>query len=210
MAKRLSFLAFFILLGCTTLNAQILYGVRVAGGFAYQQVKSTSVRVTGGSVKTFNIYGFAQAPLNNDFWLSASLGITNKGSIVYDDALTTTTRLTYIELPVSVLKKFNIPNTGWFFIGAGGYAAMGLKGRLDFETPGSNTFDVVRYGKDNDAKRFDTGLSFSTGFELRNKLVFNVGYSLGLNNIASEPQQATGTSTVKNRIFTVGLGYIIK
>ncbi len=210
MAKRISVLAFFILLSCTSLRAQILYGVRMAGGFAYQQVKSTSVSVTGGSVKTFNIYGFAQAPLSNDFWLSTSLGIANKGAIVYDDALTTTSRLTYIELPISVLKKFNIPNTGRFFIGAGGYAAMGWKGHLDFETPGSNTSDVVRYGKDNDVKRFDGGLYFSTGFELRNKLVFNVGYSLGLNNIASDPQQATGTSVVKNRIFTVGLGYLIK
>ena len=109
-----------------------------------------------------------------------------------------------------MIKKFNIPNTGRFFIGAGGYIAMGLKGRLDFETPGSSTSDVIRYGSDNDVKRFDAGISFSTGFELRNKLVFNVGYSLGLNNIASEPQQATGTSVVKNRIFTVGLGYIIK
>lgn len=210
MAKRALFIALFLLLTCISLKAQILYGVRLAGGFAYQQVKSTTVRTGGGSITTFNVYGFAQAPLQNDYWLSAALGIANKGSIVYDDALTTTTHLTYFELPVSVLRKFTIPNTGRFFVGAGGYLAMGWKGSLDYETPGSYTSDIIHYGRDNDVKKFDTGLYFSTGFELRNKLVFNVGYSLGLNNIASVSQQASGTSVVKNRIFTVGLGYLIR
>ncbi len=210
MAKRTLFILLFFLLSSLGLKAQILYGVRVAGGFAYQQVKSTTVRASGASIKTFNIYGFAQAPLQDDYWLSAALGIANKGSIVYDDALTTTTHLTYFELPVSIIKKFTIPNTGRFFVGAGGYLAMGWKGSLDYETPGSYTSDVLNFGKDNDVKKFDTGLYFSTGFELRNKLVFSVGYSLGLNNIASVSQQASGTSIVKNRIFTVGLGYLIR
>jgi len=209
MEKRL-FILFFLLLGCVSLKAQILYGLRVDGGFAYQQVKSSIVRTTGSSVKTFNIYGFAQEPLKDDFWLSAGLGIANKGSVVYDDALTTTTKLTYFELPVSILRKFTFSNTGIFFIGAGGYAALGWKGNLNYETPGSNTSDIIKYGNDNDVKKFDTGLYFSTGFELRNRLVFNVGYSLGLNNIASLSQQDSGTSVVKNRIFSVGLGYLLK
>jgi len=210
MTKRLFVLCFLFLIGCTNLKAQILYGVRMSGGLAYQEVKSSIVRTTGGSVKTFNIYGFAQAPLNNDFWLSAGLGIANKGSIVYDDALTTTTHLTYFEMPVSVIRKFTFSNTGIFFIGTGGYIATGWKGRLNYETPGSYTSDIIKYGKDNDVKKFDTGLYFSTGFELRNRLVFNVGYSLGLNNIASLSQQDSGTSVVKNRVFSVGLGYLIK
>jgi hypothetical protein len=210
MAKRLTILIFLFLLGYTGTKAQMRYGVRMAGGFAFQQVKSSTVRTTGGSVKTFNIYGFAQAPLANDFWLSAALGVANKGSVVYDDALTTTTHLTYFEMPVSVLRKFAFGNTGIFFIGAGGYLAMGWKGNLNYETPGSNTSDIIRYGKENDVRKYDTGLYFSTGFELRNRLVFNVGYSLGLNNIASSSQQDSGTSVVKNRIFSVGLGYLIK
>jgi|GEM_PF-791081 len=210
MAKRLSVLTFLFLAACAGLKAQVLYGVRVAGGFAFQQVKSSTVRSTGGSVKSFNIYGFAQAPLKDDYWLSAGLGIANKGSVVYDDALTTTTHLTYFELPVSVLRKFTFGNSGFFFIGAGGYVAMGWKGNLNYETPGSNTSDIIRYGKENDLKKFDSGLYFSSGFELRNRLVFNVGYSLGLNNIASSSQQDSGTSVVKNRIFSVGLGYLIK
>lgn len=209
MAKRLG-LFILLFIGYTSLKAQILYGVRMSGGLAYQQVKSSTVRTTGSSVKTFNVYGFMQAPLTDGFWFSAGLGIANKGSIVYDDALTTTTHLTYFEAPLSVVKKFAFENTGVFFMGAGGYVAMGWKGHLNYETPGSYTSDIIKYGKDNDVKKFDTGLYFSTGFELRNRLVFNVGYSLGLNNIASLSQQDSGTSVVKNRVFSVGLGYLIK
>ncbi|MDB5032454.1 MAG: outer membrane protein with beta-barrel domain, partial [Mucilaginibacter sp.] len=51
---------------------------------------------------------------------------------------------------------------------------------------------------------------FSTGFEFRNKLTFNLAYSLGINNIASTTQQDSGTSVVKNREFSIGLGYLFK
>ncbi|MFD0749990.1 porin family protein [Mucilaginibacter calamicampi] len=210
MTKRVFLFFFLFTVTTVSLKAQVLYGVRVAGGFAYQQVKSSIVRSTGSSVKTFNVYGFAQISLVDEFWLSTALGIANKGSVVYDDALTTTTHLTYFDMPVSVLRKFTFSNTGVFFVGAGGYLSMGWKGRLNYETPGSYTTDIIKYGKENDVKKFDTGLYFSTGFELRNRLVFNVGYSMGLNNIASLSQQDSGTSVVKNRIFSVGLGYLIK
>lgn len=210
MAKGLTVLFFLFLMGCTGIRAQVRYGVRMAGGFAFQRVKSSTVRTTGGSIKTFNIYGFAQVPLKNDFWLSGALGIANKGSVVYDDALTTTTHLSYFEMPVSVVKKFTFGSSGVFFMGAGGYVAMGRKGKLDYETPGSFTSDIARFGKGNDVKKYDAGFYFSTGFELRNRLVFNVGYSHGLNNIASLSQQDSGTSVVKNRVFSVGLGYLIK
>lgn len=210
MAKRFLILIVLFFITSPALKAQVLYGVRVAGGLAFQEVKSSIVRTTGSSVKTFSVYGFGQVPLKNDFWLSAGLGIANKGSVVYDDALTTSTHLTYFEIPVSVLRKFTFSNTGIFFIGAGGYAAMGWKGYLNYETPGSYTSDIIKYGNENDVKKFDAGLYFSTGFELRNRLVFNVGYSLGLNNIASLSQQDSGTSVVKNRVFSLGLGYLIK
>jgi hypothetical protein len=54
------------------------------------------------------------------------------------------------------------------------------------------------------------GLDFTTGFEFRNHMTFNMGYKLGLNNIESIPQQDAGTSVMRNREFTVGLGYLFK
>lgn len=209
MAKRIVIVACLLVMSVVYANAQVTYGLKLSGGLAYQHVSNSAIESTG-SIKTFNFAAVTQLPLKYNFWLSAGLGIANKGSVVYENALTTSTHLTYLELPVDLLKKFDFGNTGKFYFGVGGYVAMGLKGKLNYETPGSTTSDIIRYGKDNDVKKADAGINFLTGIELRNRITFNVAYSLGLNNIASLPQQDTGTGVVKNRMFSIGLGYLFK
>ena len=172
MIKRLLFTG-FILLSALFAGAQITYGVKISGGFAYQRIINSDLQ-SAGSIKTFNIKGIAQMPVKNDFWLEAGLGITGKGSVVNYEALTTTNHLTYAELPVNILRKFNFTDLGIFYLGAGGYVAAGLGGKLDYETPGSSTSDKVRFGNENDARLLDAGLNFTTGFEFRNKLTFMV------------------------------------
>lgn len=208
--KKAIIIALFIAGTSLSVHAQkITYGFKVSGGFAYQQIKNKEILSTS-SITTFNIRGLAQLPLSNSFWLEAGLGIAGKGSRVYNDALTTTTHLTYVEIPVNVLRKFTFTDLGIFYLGAGGYLAGGVGGTLDYETPGSNTSDKIKFGKSADVTRFDTGLNFTTGFELRNRVTFNMGFALGLNNIASTTQQDTGTSVVRNREFSIGLGYLFK
>jgi hypothetical protein len=206
MIKRVLFTGFILLTGLFA-SAQIIYGAKIAGGFAYQRIVNGDL-LSAGSIKTFNIEVIAQMPVKYGFWLEAGLGIAGKGSVINDEALTTTTHLTYAQLPVNILRKFNFTDLGVFYLGAGGYLAMGLGGKLGYQTPGSSTSDNVRFGNSDDARRFDTGLDFSTGFEFRNKLTFDLNYSYGLNNIASSTQQASGTSVVKNREFSIGLGYL--
>lgn len=201
-------LILFIFTASLSANAQkLLYGVKVSAGFAYQKVDNKDI-LTTSSCRTFNIRGIAQLPLAHGYWLEGGLGIAGKGSIVYNDALTTTTRLTYLELPVNILRKFKFTNLGVFYLGAGGYLAKGLGGRIDYETPGSNTNDNLKFGKANDVRQLDAGLNISSGFEFRNRLTFNMMFSLGLNNIASDSQQDSGTPVVKNREFSIGLGYL--
>ncbi len=207
MINKISIIA--LLLSITTLSARaqkIGYGLKISGGFAYQQVKNKDILSTG-SVKTFNLRGIAQMPIGKLYWLEGGIGYLGKGSRVSMDALTTTTTLNYADLTLSALRKFTFTNLGVFYLGAGPYVAMGLNGTLDYETPGSDTKDKLRFGKDNDIKKFDTGLNFTTGFEFRNRVTFNIGYTFGLNNIASDPQKGSGTSVIKNREFLIGLGY---
>ncbi|TSJ40632.1 PorT family protein [Mucilaginibacter corticis] len=210
MVKKAIVVLAVVCISTLSVHAQkIIFGAKIAGGFAYQQYTNADV-ISTGSIKTFNIKGIAQIPLKNDFWLEAGLGISNKGSIIYNDALTTTTHLTYLEVPVSILRKFTFTSLGIFYLGAGGYVADGLGGEFDYQTPGSTASDKVNFGKNNDILRFDTGLNFSTGFEFRNRVTFNMAYTLGLNNIASSTQQDAGTSVVKNKEFSIGLGYLFK
>jgi hypothetical protein len=201
-----------VLLGitCMGVSAQkITYGVKVSGGVAYQKVSNRDI-LSASSVKTFNIRGIAQMPLGKKYWLEGALGYVGKGSVVTFDALTTTTRLNYGELSFSALRKYTFTDLGVFYLGAGPYLAMGINGSLDYKTPGSDTEDKLKFGKENDIRQFDAGLNFTTGFEFRNRVTFNLGFALGLNNIASVPQQDSGTSVIKNREFLVGLGYLFK
>jgi hypothetical protein len=207
MVKRIVVIAIFLLTSGLYANAQVLYGVKIGGGLAYQGITGTDI-LSASSIKTFNATAIAQIPLQDDIWLSGGVGFAGKGSVVYNDALTTTMHLSYIEVPVNILRKFTFTSLGKFYLGAGGYVAAGIAGKLDYETPGSNTGDKVKFGAENDLKKIDAGLNFLTGFEFRNKLTFNIGYTVGLNNIASHPQQDSGTSVVKNRVFSVGLGYL--
>jgi hypothetical protein len=208
--KKAIIITLFIVVSGLYANAQKLtYGFKISGGFAYQQIENKEILSTS-SITTFNIRGLAQMPLSNRFWLEAGLGIAGKGSRVYNDALTTTTHLTYIEMPVNVVRKFTFTDLGIFYLGAGGYVAYGIGGTLDYETPGTNTADKIKFGKSDDVTRFDTGLNFTSGFEFRNRVTFNMAFALGLNNIASTTQQDTGTSVVRNREFSIGLGYLFK
>jgi hypothetical protein len=188
-------------------NAQILFGGKISGGLAYQKIVDPA-KISASSIKTFNIKGIVQLSIKNNFWLESGIGVAGKGSVVYKDALTTTTHLTYIEVPLSLLRKLTFTDLGIFYAGGGGYIALGNSGELTYQTPGSSTSDFVRFGKNNDFKKFDTGINFLTGFEFKNKLTFNMAYSLGLNNIASAPQQDSGITVVKNREFSIGLGYL--
>jgi hypothetical protein len=210
MIKRITLIVVLVIIVGFCAKAQkITWGAKLSAGFGYQKITNTDI-LSAGSVKTINFRGIAQMPVSTNFWIEGGLGIVGKGSVVYNDALTTTTHLTYVEVPLNLLRKFTFTDLGVFYIGAGGYVGMGIGGSLDYETPGSNTSDKIEFGKDADATRFDAGLSFTTGFEFRNHVTFNLGYSLGLNNIASTTQQDSGTSVVKNRQFLVGLGYLFK
>jgi hypothetical protein len=210
MIKKITLIVVLIIMAGFYAKAQkITWGAKLSAGFAYQTIKNTDILSTS-LIKTLNFRGIGQMPVSTNFWLEGGLGIVGKGSAVNYEALTITTHLTYVEVPLNLLRKFTFTDLGVFYVGAGGYVGMGIGGSLDYETPGSNTSDKIQFGKDDDVTKFDAGLSFTTGFEFRNHVTFNLGYSLGLNNIASTTQQDSGTSVVKNREFLVGLGYLFK
>jgi len=206
MIKRLAITLLLIVI-CLCAKSQIHYGVKVSGGIATQYINEFGISSTN-IITTFNIGGVVELPVKYGFWLQSGLGITGKGSVLHDGALTTTTHLTYLELPLNIIRKFTFTDIGKFYIGAGVYAADGLSGSFYYQTPSSSSTDFVRYGNTNDFRQIDAGLNFLTGFELKNKVTFDLKYSLGLNNIASDPQKATGTTEIKNRVFSIGLGYL--
>ena len=98
MKKAIIITLLVALVGLYATAQKLTYGVKVSGGFAYQKIDNEEI-LSASSIATFNIRGIAQLPLKNNFWVEAGLGIAGKGSVVYNDALTTTTHLSYIEIP---------------------------------------------------------------------------------------------------------------
>lgn len=203
--KKLAFCLAALLI-CSIAHAQhkFEYGFRIGGGLSTQSTNSPSLLSTD-VIRTFNASLVGEYAIPRDYFLQLSLGIANKGVTNFEDGLTTTNHITYLQLTGNVVHKFKI-HSGKFLVGAGLYTAMAHSGKFDFETPSSvNSNDIV-FGNDNDFRKNDAGFNLLTGLELNNHLTFNIGYDFGLTNIASQPLKDSGVKSVYNRSFIVSLG----
>ncbi|GAB3933801.1 outer membrane beta-barrel protein [Mucilaginibacter myungsuensis] len=211
MNKLLFYILIFCFAGATNSYAQLdrklHYGINAGGGLGIQSINNPSV--TGNTaIRTFNAEALVYIPVLKQYFIRTGVGFQNKGTIFEEDALTTTNKLRYIELPVALIRKFHVQTLGDVVLGAGGYLAQGLSGSIHYETPSSDNFNKVTFGNDADFQLYDGGLRFVSGLELNNRLTFNLGYDLGLYNIASQTLKDAGYTSVYNRQFTMTLGLV--
>lgn len=209
--KKTLFIIPLICLLCGAAHAQrkIEYGFRVGGGLAIQHIDNSGI-LSNQSVRTFTAGVFTNVPVLKDYYLRGGVSLTTKGTEYTEDALTTTNKIRYIEIPVNLMRKYNIPKLGKLIAGAGFYAASTNGGSLTYETPNSTTSNKAEFGSDYDFTRYDAGINLLAGLELDNRLTFNLGYDLGLMNIASQAVKDSGYKGIYNREFTITLGLIFK
>ncbi len=191
----------------TLAQRKIEYGFNLGGGLGIQAIADPDITLDN-SIRTFRANLVVYIPVLKKYYLQSGLSLSDKGTLVEEDALTTTNKIAYIELPVLFVRKFNLPTLGKLVAGLGGYAANGINGTITYETPSSNNFNYVAFGNNYDFKKYDGGLSALAGLELDNHLTFNLGYDLGLYNIAPKILIDAGTPSIYNREFTVTLGLI--
>lgn len=199
-------LLLFLLNFCASAQRKTEYGFQLGGGLAKQQINNSEI-ISNRDIRTFNINALINLPVLRHYYVSIRPGITNKGAEITEDALTTTNHITYYNLPVYLIRKHDLPAFGKIMGGLGGYAAMGCKGNIVFETPGSNNSNTINFGNDNDFQRYDTGISAMAGLELNNRLTLTLIYDMGLYNIASATLKDTGDN-IYNRSFSVNLGIL--
>jgi hypothetical protein len=202
--RRLLFSLTFILIWFNTVRAQnIQYGMRAALGFATQSMDNATILSTN-SVTTYSLSAYVDIPFKR-FYIQPGLSLVGKGVKQYQEAQTNTITLTYLDIPVTAIYKFDLRTLGKVYVGAGPYASVGLSGNNQIESVALISGSDVKFGNDEDYRKIDFGINFATGLELNNHLTFNMRYSLGLNNIASDAD--LDAKSVKNRIFTIGLGF---
>lgn len=207
--KKIVFLSLIIALlsGYAHAQRKIQYGFSIGGGLGIQDVDNSST-ISNSAIRTFNAELLTYIPVFKNYYVRTGLAYQNKGTDIVEDALTTTNKITYIEIPATILRKFEIPTLGKLIGGAGGYLSMGTGGTITYETPNSITSNVIQFGDENDFQKYDAGIRLVAGLELNNKLTFNLGYDFGVTNIASQTLKDAGYVSVYNRQFTITLGLL--
>lgn len=204
--RKLLFLISFFVLGLTKVYGQkVQYGLKAGLGFASQEIVNPDIASTN-SVTTYYVAGYVDIPFKSVYF-QPGITVLGKGVKEYQNAQTNTITLTYLEVPLTVLYKFNLNTLGKIYLGGGPYVAMGLSGNNQLEGINTVSGSNVSFGNDEDYKKFDLGVNFTTGLELNNHLTFNMKYTLGLSDIASTNPDDVNTTSVKNRVFTIGLGF---
>lgn len=199
----------------TAVNAQdkpVSFGVKAGLALPSQTASSMGFSMSTSSKVAFYFGGVANINISPIFSLQPGLTYVGKGGKLdfseigeefgLDEEQTgemkATTNMSYLELPVNLTANF-AAGTGKFFVGAGPYAAYALSGN---EKAGDVKVDMEFGSGDDQAKRLEFGLNFLAGYQLQSGLNIHAGYGLGLSNL-----QNTSETTVKNRVFSVGLGF---
>lgn len=183
------------------------FGIRGALCFASQDITDPNVLSTN-SITTLKITGFFDKYLAHGLYLEPGIGVIGKGVKVYQSAQTNTITLTYMNIPVNLVYRFSIKRVGKLYTGAGPYMSWGVSGNNQNETTNVTSGQSVTFGDTEDYKKFEYGATLIGGIELNNHLTFNLDYQYGFTNIAADQTIAQGTTSIKNRVFSMGLGFI--
>ncbi len=207
-----------------------------SGGRIHAGINLSNITVSSsGGVNDANMLTTFQAGVTGDFYLGGPLylqpGIlyTGKGSKVESGTPGTngyfkqTFNPYYFEIPVNLIFKTPAIGAGRFFVGAGPYLAVGVRGKTSTEgqTLLGLTYDVesdIRFSDDDPAtfdeeegagfgimKRFDYGLNATAGFEGRS-MVLGVGYGYGLAKLQSGSDNDADKKN-KHRVLSFTLGF---
>jgi len=205
--KKLTLLLVFSVFYGFSFGQNIQFGIRTGLSFASQAIDDPDV-ISTNSITAYNISVIAEKPLKNSFYLQTAVELTGKGVITYQNAQTSTYKLTYLDIPLNVLYKFSLQWLGKLYAGTGVYVADGISGNVQFENTNNTSGQNIEFGSSQDYKKFDVGANFTAGFELNNHLTFNTNYALGLNNIATDDPANASVLSTKNRVFSIGLGFL--
>jgi hypothetical protein len=155
----------------------------------------------------FHFGATAEFPIDEIFSFEPGLLFSTKG---YKWALGGDINLTlyYFDLPLNLKAVYYIKQAkiyGTF----GPYLGIGLSGKTEYDLiingkPESGNEDI-KWGtsEDDSFKRFDFGLNFGTGIEIKS-ILLGVSYELGLANIEANPIDG---SRLSNQVISISVGY---
>jgi hypothetical protein len=187
------------------------FGVRAGLNFQNLTGEDRDGHKYDNKIKTgVNIGLNAEIPVAEDFYVQPGLLFTTKGAKdkTYRKV---NTRLSYLEIPINLLFKPELGD-GKLLLGFGPYIGIAVGGsftdgagnKYDFKF--ANKVTVAEASGNVYMRRMDFGGNFLAGYELSNKLSFQLNAQLGLNNIATKVD-GYKRDKIKNTGFGVSVGY---
>jgi hypothetical protein len=157
-----------------------------------------------------------QIPIAPTFFFQPGLLFSAKGAKNSNGELTSTYRLSYVEMPLNVVFKALL-GSGYFMIGFGPYIGYGIGGKVKTEG-GSTTIktdiefkNVVEVDDPLTVtyfKAFDAGGNIFAGYETASGIFFQLNTQLGMLKINPEDRRISDDqSSVKNTGFGLSFGF---
>ena len=202
-------------------NSRISFGI--LGGVNMQNLNGKST--TGDKLENTMIIGYhagvnVQIPIVPQFYFQPGLMFSTKGAesnidLFSSTILTSTYKLSYIELPLNFVYKAEVGN-GYFMLGFGPYIAYGIGGKAKFNINNTSTEDNIIFANEYSSiissdwkyfKHLDYGGNIFFGYELNNGLSIQLNAQLGLAKINADNTAASSKSEFRNTGFGLSLGY---
>ncbi len=215
-----------LILSSVAMQAQIGFGL--LGGVNFQNINgkdSNGDKLENGLLTGFHAGVNVNIPVAPDFWFQPGLLFSVKGAkneffnppLKAAGDYTTTTRLSYIELPLNLLFRPQLGN-GHLLLGFGPYLAYGISGK---ETTQLNSVSVERTVKFKNSvegwidlvenayyRPFDAGANILFGYEFAMGAFVQLNAQLGLLKINPEYSWISDDQTAyKNTGYGLSLGY---
>lgn len=218
-------LFFAALMFSTTLVSAQSSGMQfgILGGVNFQNLNGKDY--SGNKLENDMIVGFHAGvnvliPIAPEFYFQPGLLFSTKGAtnenVVLGTTITTTTNLSYIELPINLVYRGELGN-GFVLVGFGPYVGYGIGGKVSVEGGSVTLENDVEFKSvvetDDELltpyfKAFDAGANVFAGYEMAGGLFFQLNAQLGLLNINPEDKRIIDDeSSVKNTGFGLSLGY---
>lgn len=158
----------------------------------------------------------AQIPIAPEFFFQPGLMFSTKGAKNTTGALTSTYKLSYVELPLNVVYKGALGN-GFVMIGLGPYVGYGILGKAKFEGGSANLDTDIEFKNIVEStdplttiyfKALDAGGNIFFGYETAGGIFFQLNAQMGMLEINPEDNRITANqSSIKNTGFGLSLGY---
>ena len=191
----------------------------ILGGVNFQNLNREND--SGDKLENDLIVGYhfgvnAQLPVAPEFYFQPGVQFSTKGAKNKEDAITSTYKLSYIELPLNFVYKGQLGN-GYFMVGFGPYVAYGVGGKAKYEGGSVTAESDIKFKNEVVSgdplttvyiKPFDAGGNIFFGYEIAGGLFVQLNAQLGMINIQPDHYlNPDDSSTLKNTGYGLSLGY---